>query len=61
MRMIVDGLRTDAVALTADERRGRRPVVFVRSLNLTNRQYEETLRYPAIRRSGSVGVRVATG
>jgi outer membrane cobalamin receptor len=34
--------------------------VFARGLNLTNRQYEETLGYPALGRSGIVGVRVAT-
>ena len=34
--------------------------VFARSVNLTNRRYEETLGYPALGRSGIVGVRVAT-
>ncbi len=34
--------------------------VFARGLNLTNRKYEETLGYPALGRSGMVGVRVAT-
>ena len=34
--------------------------VFARALNLTDRQYEETLGYPALGRSGMVGVRVAT-
>jgi outer membrane receptor protein involved in Fe transport len=33
--------------------------VFVRGLNLSDRRYEETLGYPALRRSGTVGVRVA--
>ena len=33
--------------------------VFVRSLNLSDREYEEVLGYPALRRSGIVGVRVA--
>jgi outer membrane receptor protein involved in Fe transport len=35
--------------------------VFVRGLNLTDRRYEETLGYPALGRSGIVGVRVAAG
>ena len=35
--------------------------VFVRALNLTDREYEETLGYPARRRSGIVGVRIAAG
>ena len=39
---------------------GGRLQVLVRGLNLTNRQYEETLGYPALGRSGIVGVRVAT-
>jgi outer membrane receptor protein involved in Fe transport len=39
---------------------GGRLDVFARSLNLTNRKYEETLGYPALGRSGIVGVRVAT-
>ena len=34
--------------------------VFVRGLNLTDREYEEALGYPALRRSGIVGVRVAS-
>ncbi len=33
--------------------------LFVRGLNLTDREYEEVLGYPALRRSGIVGVRVA--
>src|SRR5262245_29019625 len=33
--------------------------VFVRGLNLTDREYEEVLGYPALRRSGIVGIRVA--
>ena len=33
--------------------------VFVRGLNLADRKYEEVLGYPALRRSGIVGVRVA--
>jgi outer membrane cobalamin receptor len=35
--------------------------LFARGMNLTNRKYEETLGYPALGRSGMVGVRVATG
>ena len=33
--------------------------VFVRGLNLSDREYEEVLGYPALRRSGIVGVRIA--
>lgn len=33
--------------------------VFVRGLNLADREYEEALGYPALRRSGIVGVRIA--
>jgi outer membrane receptor protein involved in Fe transport len=39
---------------------GRRLQVFARALNLTDRQYEEALGYPALGRSGIVGVRVVT-
>ena len=39
---------------------GGRLRVFARGLNLTHRKYEETLGYPALGRSGIVGVRVAT-
>jgi outer membrane cobalamin receptor len=35
--------------------------VTARVLNLADRQYEETLGYPALRRSGIVGIRVAAG
>jgi outer membrane cobalamin receptor len=35
--------------------------VYARVLNLTDRAYEETLGFPALRRSGMVGVRVAAG
>jgi outer membrane cobalamin receptor len=42
-----------SVALTAHFQ------LFVRGLNLTDREYEEVLGYPALRRSGIVGVRVA--
>lgn len=35
--------------------------VFARGLNLADRRYEETLGYPALGRSGMVGVRVAAG
>jgi outer membrane cobalamin receptor len=35
--------------------------VYVRVLNLGDRAYEETLGFPALRRSGIVGVRVAAG
>lgn len=38
---------------------GRRLQLFARGLNLADRQYEETLGFPALRRSGIVGVRVA--
>lgn len=40
---------------------GRHLQVFARGLNLTDREYEETLGYPALRRSGIVGVRIAAG
>jgi outer membrane receptor protein involved in Fe transport len=33
--------------------------LFVRGLNLNDREYEEVLGYPALRRSGIVGVRLA--
>lgn len=39
---------------------GGRLQVFARGLNLMNRKYEETLGYPALGRSGILGVRVAT-
>jgi outer membrane cobalamin receptor len=35
--------------------------VFARGINLFDREYEETLGYPALGRSGMVGVRVAVG
>jgi hypothetical protein len=35
--------------------------VFARGMNLFDRTYEETLGYPALQRSGMVGVRVAVG
>jgi len=35
--------------------------IFVRALNLFDRQYEEVLGYPAPGRTGYVGVRVAVG
>jgi outer membrane receptor protein involved in Fe transport len=35
--------------------------VYARVLNLADRAYEETLGYPALRRTGMVGVRVAAG
>jgi len=34
--------------------------LYARVLNLTGRTYEETLGFPALGRSGVVGVRVAT-
>jgi outer membrane cobalamin receptor len=40
---------------------GKNFQVFVRALNLTDREYEETLGFPALRRSGIVGVRIAAG
>lgn len=40
---------------------GRRLRIFARGLNLADRAYEETLGYPALRRSGMVGIRVAAG
>jgi vitamin B12 transporter len=40
---------------------GGRLQVFARGLNLADRQYEETLGYPALGRSGMVGIRVAAG
>ena len=35
--------------------------LFARGVNLTNRAYEETLGYPALGRTGMVGVRIAAG
>jgi outer membrane receptor protein involved in Fe transport len=35
--------------------------VTARVLNLTDRQYEETLGYPALRRSAMIGIRIAAG
>jgi outer membrane receptor protein involved in Fe transport len=35
--------------------------IFGRVNNVTNRQYEETLGYPALGRAGLIGVRVAAG
>ena len=43
----------------ASVRLTRRLDVHARVLNLANRAYEETLGFPALRRSGIVGVRVA--
>jgi outer membrane receptor protein involved in Fe transport len=35
--------------------------IYARGLNLADRAYEETLGYPALRRTGIVGVRIAAG
>ena len=40
---------------------GRRLDVFARVLNVADREYEETLGYPALGRSGLIGVRIASG
>ena len=35
--------------------------VYGRAMNLTDRQYEEVYGFPALRRSGIIGIRVGTG
>jgi outer membrane cobalamin receptor len=49
------------VNLGGSVRIGRGAAVFARVLNAADRQYEEVFGFPALRRSGVVGIRVAAG